>query len=36
MRGVLNLNAETLRLAGRQIWVLDPDGNVIELQQRVD
>ena len=36
MRGVLNMNAETLQLAGRQIWVLDPDGNVIELQQRVD
>ena len=36
MRGVLNMDAETLRLAGRQIWVLDPDGSVIELPQRVD
>jgi glyoxylase I family protein len=29
------MTPEMQRLTGRQIWVQDPDGNVIELQQRV-
>ena len=36
MRGILNLPPEQMRLVGRQIWVQDPDGNVIELQQRLE
>lgn len=31
-----NLSPEAQRMVGRQIWVQDPDGNVIELQQRVE
>jgi hypothetical protein len=36
MRGLLNLPPEQMRLVGRQVWVRDPDGNVIELQQRLE
>jgi glyoxylase I family protein len=35
MRGMA-LSPEAQRMVGRQIWVQDPDGNVIELQQRVE
>jgi hypothetical protein len=31
-----NLPPEVQRMTGRRVWVKDPDGNVIELQQRVD
>jgi catechol 2,3-dioxygenase-like lactoylglutathione lyase family enzyme len=30
------ITPEVQRLAGRQVWVQDPDGNVIELQQRLE
>ena len=37
MRGMAaNLSPEAQRMVGRQIWVQDPDGNVIELQQRIE
>jgi glyoxylase I family protein len=35
MRGLANMPPESQRLVGRQVWVQDPDGNVIELQQRL-
>jgi glyoxylase I family protein len=31
----MQLPPEAQRLTGRQIWVRDPDGNVLELQQRM-
>ena len=31
-----SLPPEVQRMTGRQVWVKDPDGNVIELQQRMD
>jgi|SwirhisoilCB1_FD_contig_51_3173506_length_462_multi_3_in_0_out_0_1 glyoxylase I family protein len=31
----MQLPPEVQRLTGRQVWVKDPDGNVIELQQRM-
>ncbi|HJU28774.1 MAG TPA: VOC family protein [Candidatus Binataceae bacterium] len=34
LRGMANMTPEMQRLTGRQIWVQDPDGNVLELQQR--
>jgi glyoxylase I family protein len=30
----LNLTPEQQKMVGRQVWVKDPDGNVIELQER--
>jgi catechol 2,3-dioxygenase-like lactoylglutathione lyase family enzyme len=30
---VIPMNEDTLRLVGKQIWLEDPDGNMIELRQ---
>jgi catechol 2,3-dioxygenase-like lactoylglutathione lyase family enzyme len=32
----MNLSPEQMKMAGKQVWVADPDGNVLELQQRID
>jgi catechol 2,3-dioxygenase-like lactoylglutathione lyase family enzyme len=32
----MNLSAEQMKMVGKQVWVADPDGNVLELQQRID
>jgi catechol 2,3-dioxygenase-like lactoylglutathione lyase family enzyme len=32
----MNLSPDQAKMVGRQVWVQDPDGNVLELQQRVD
>ena len=31
----LNLTPEQMKMVGKQVWVRDPDGNVLELQERV-
>jgi catechol 2,3-dioxygenase-like lactoylglutathione lyase family enzyme len=32
-RDVIPMDEDTLRLVGEQIWLEDPDGNMIELRQ---
>lgn len=32
----MNLPPEQMKMVGKQVWVQDPDGNVLELQQRID
>jgi glyoxylase I family protein len=32
-QNVIPMTEETLRLVGRQLWLEDPDGNMIELRQ---
>jgi catechol 2,3-dioxygenase-like lactoylglutathione lyase family enzyme len=32
----LNLSEEQRKMVGKQVWVQDPDGNVLELQERID
>ena len=32
----LNLSEEQMKMVGKQVWVRDPDGNVLELQERVE
>ncbi len=32
----LNLNDEQKKMVGKQVWVRDPDGNVLELQERIN
>jgi len=32
----LKLSPEQMKMVGKQVWVQDPDGNVLELQQRID
>ncbi len=32
----MNLSPEQIKMAGKQVWVADPDGNVLEQQQRID
>ncbi|MGO9267747.1 MAG: VOC family protein [Candidatus Binataceae bacterium] len=34
MMAKMNLTPEQQKMVGRQVWVKDPDGNVIELQER--
>jgi len=36
MMAKLNLTPEQQKMVGKQVWVQDPDGNTIELQQRLD
>jgi catechol 2,3-dioxygenase-like lactoylglutathione lyase family enzyme len=33
---VIPMNEETLKLVGKQIWLEDPDGNMIELRQEYE
>jgi catechol 2,3-dioxygenase-like lactoylglutathione lyase family enzyme len=32
----MNLSPEQIKVAGMQVWVADPEGNVLELQRRID
>ncbi|MGH7001966.1 MAG: VOC family protein [Stellaceae bacterium] len=32
----LKLSPDQMKMVGKQVWVQDPDGNVLELQQRID
>lgn len=32
----MKLSDEQMKMVGRQVWVADPDGNVLELQERID
>ncbi|HLW71489.1 MAG TPA: VOC family protein [Candidatus Binataceae bacterium] len=32
----LKLSPEQMKMVGKQVWVQDPDGNVLELQQRLE
>ncbi len=32
----LKLSPEQMKMVGKQVWVRDPDGNVLELQERID
>jgi hypothetical protein len=32
-RDVIPMDEDTLKLVGKQIWLEDPDGNMIELRQ---
>jgi catechol 2,3-dioxygenase-like lactoylglutathione lyase family enzyme len=32
----MKLSPEQMKMVGKQVWVQDPDGNTLELQQRLD
>jgi hypothetical protein len=32
----MNLSPEQIKVAGMQVWMADPEGNVLELQRRID
>jgi catechol 2,3-dioxygenase-like lactoylglutathione lyase family enzyme len=32
----MKLSPEQMKMVGRQVWVRDPDGNVLELQERIE
>lgn len=32
----MKLSDEQMKMVGRQVWVADPDGNVLELQERIE
>lgn len=36
MMAKMNLSPEQMKMVGKQVWVKDPDGNTIELQERTD
>ena len=36
MMARMNLSEEQRKMVGKQVWVADPDGNVLELQERLD